>query len=96
MKIKNLEVEQDIMPLQSIKCEIMLKKSLSKVKKMIFENTDHIVAQVKAGTMLLFPSWLYHSVPPNQVANRRISISFNLMFQQYVETMSKPLWEGKL
>lgn len=66
------------------------------VKKMIYENTDHVVAQVETGTMLLFPSWLRHSVPPNQGKDRRISISFNIMFLQFAETMSKPLWEGKL
>lgn len=34
--------------------------------------------QPKMGRMILFPSWLRHSVMPNLTNNERISISFNL------------------
>jgi uncharacterized protein (TIGR02466 family) len=34
-----------------------------------------------AGTMLLFPSWLEHTVVPNPGDGERISISFNVMLQ---------------
>jgi len=62
------------------------------VKKMTLENTDNVLTEVTSGNMLLFPSWLHHSVPTNQNSNRRISVSFNLMFQQFAETMSSPMW----
>ena len=62
---------------------------------MIFENSDHMIAEVTPGTMLLFPAWLHHSVPANQGVNRRVSVAFNLMFQQFGETMGSPMWKKK-
>jgi len=56
------------------------------------ENTDQVVVRVEDGMILLFPSWLQHSVDASQSTQMRISISFNVMFSPYVETMSKPLW----
>jgi len=56
------------------------------------ENTDQVVVRVEEGMFLIFPSWLQHSVDANQSSQLRISISFNIMFSPYVETMSKPLW----
>jgi len=56
------------------------------------ENTDQVVVRVKNEMFLLFPSWLRHSVDPNQSDKKRITLSFNIMFSSYVETMSKPLW----
>jgi len=50
--------------------------------------------QSKAGRMLIFPAWLKHSVPSNQSDSERISISFNLMFEKFSETMASPLWEA--
>ena len=55
-------------------------------------NTDQVVLKVKNGTLLLFPSWVEHSVPPNRSNEPRISVSFNIMFSSYAEKMSKPLW----
>ncbi len=55
-------------------------------------NTDQVVLKVKNGTLLLFPSWLEHSVPPNRSNEPRISVSFNIMFSAFAEKMSKPLW----
>ncbi len=49
---------------------------------------------VKEGRMVLFPSWLLHSVAPNQSAGERISISFNIMFADYAETMAHPRWRS--
>lgn len=56
------------------------------------DNTDQVVVKVKDGTLLLFPAWLDHSVAENRSAEERISVSFNLMFTGYGETMSKPMW----
>ena len=55
-------------------------------------NTDQVVVQVERGTMVLFPSWLVHSVDPNGSEGERISVSFNVMFSSYAETMSEPMW----
>ena len=56
------------------------------------ENTDQAVVKVQDGTLLLFPSWLQHSVPANESKEHRISVSFNAMFSSYTKTMSPPLW----
>jgi uncharacterized protein (TIGR02466 family) len=56
------------------------------------ENTDQVVVRVSEGTLLLFPSYLEHSVDPNPSAEERISLSFNLMFAGFTESLSKPLW----
>jgi uncharacterized protein (TIGR02466 family) len=56
------------------------------------ENTDQVVVSVTNGTLLLFPSYLEHSVDANMSAEERISISFNIMFSSFTEKLSKPLW----
>jgi uncharacterized protein (TIGR02466 family) len=55
-------------------------------------NTDQVVVRVEEGSLLIFPSWLVHSVDPNRSDRVRISASFNAMFSTYAETMSGPLW----
>ena len=55
-------------------------------------NTDMAVVRVAAGTLLLFPSWLPHSVAPNASEELRVSVSFNLMFLRFAETFAQPLW----
>jgi uncharacterized protein (TIGR02466 family) len=56
------------------------------------ENTDQVVVRVSDGMLLLFPSWLEHSVDANRSDKERISISFNLMFSSFPQRLSKPLW----
>jgi uncharacterized protein (TIGR02466 family) len=56
------------------------------------ENTDQVVVRVKNGTLLIFPSYLLHSVDANMSEEERISISFNIMFSSFTENVSKPLW----
>jgi uncharacterized protein (TIGR02466 family) len=56
------------------------------------ENTDQVVVRVKNGTLLVFPSFLRHSVDANESEEERISISFNVMFSSFTEKLSKPLW----
>lgn len=51
-------------------------------------------AEARAGRMVLFPAWLKHTVPANQGNEDRISISFNLMFNNFTETMASPMWEA--
>ena len=62
------------------------------VTELTAENTDQVVVKVRNGTILIFPSWLAHSVDANKSNETRISISFNIMFSAYAEKMSKPLW----
>ena len=64
------------------------------VTQLTVENTDQAVVQVQDGTLLFFPSWLPHSVDANSSDQPRISVSCNVMFRGYTETMSKPLWTG--
>ena len=56
------------------------------------ENTDQVVVKVRDGTLLMFPSFLEHSVDANMGNAERISISFNAMFSSFTEKLSKPLW----
>ena len=62
------------------------------VVELTAENTDQVVVSVQDGTLLLFPSYLQHSVDTNQSEDERISISFNIMFSAFTENLSKPLW----
>jgi uncharacterized protein (TIGR02466 family) len=64
------------------------------VTQLTGENTDQAVVQVQDGTLLFFPAWLPHSVGANSSDQPRISVSCNVMFRGYTETMSKPLWAG--
>ena len=62
------------------------------VTELTAENTDQVVVNVKNGTLLVFPSWLAHSVDASRGDDTRISISFNIMFSAFAEKMSNPLW----
>src|SRR6266581_3474632 len=62
------------------------------VVELTAENTDQVVVEVADGTLLLFPSYLQHSVDANASAGERISLSFNIMFSSFTENLAKPLW----
>jgi uncharacterized protein (TIGR02466 family) len=47
------------------------------------------------GRILLFPSWMVHSVDVNRSDSERISIAFNIMFTQFAEKMAHPLWRSR-
>jgi len=55
-------------------------------------NTDQVVISVTPGTLIVFPAWLPHSVDANQSELMRISVSFNVMFVAFAQTMGQPLW----
>ena len=57
-------------------------------------NTPHIRLEVKAGSLLIFPSWAKHSVPVNRSKYERISIAFNVMFSSFSQSISPPAWTG--
>jgi uncharacterized protein (TIGR02466 family) len=59
------------------------------------ENTDQVVVRVSEGTLLIFPSYLRHSVDANSSEEERISVSFNIMFSAFTENLSKPLWSAQ-
>ncbi|MCZ6733668.1 MAG: 2OG-Fe(II) oxygenase family protein [Gammaproteobacteria bacterium] len=62
------------------------------VTELTAQNTDQVVVKVRNGTLLVFPSYLQHSVDSNRSDEERISISFNVMFSSFTENISKPLW----
>ena len=62
------------------------------VVELTAENTDQVVVRVTNGTLLMFPSYLEHSVDANVNDEERISVSFNVMFSSFTEKLSKPLW----
>ncbi len=62
------------------------------VVELTAENTDQVIVRVTSGTLLMFPSYLEHSVDTNVSGEERISISFNIMFTSFTEELSKPLW----
>ena len=62
------------------------------VMELTSENTDQVVVRVTNGTLLMFPSYLEHSVDANVGDDHRISISFNIMFSSFTENLSKPSW----
>ena len=62
------------------------------VTELTAENTDQVVVKVIDGTLLIFPSYLEHSVDATASEEERISISFNVMFSSFTENLSRPLW----
>ena len=62
------------------------------VTELTAENTDQVVVKVSDGTLLMFPSWLPHSVDASGSDEFRISVSFNIMFSAFTGRVSKPLW----
>ena len=56
------------------------------------ENTEVAQVRIADGALILFPAWLIHSVDTNRSPKPRISISFNLMFPSFAETMARPNW----
>lgn len=56
---------------------------------------SRINVPVKSGVLIMFPSWLPHSVEPNPTADERVSLSFNIMFSDFAATQATPHWEGE-
>jgi len=64
--------------------------------KISTRTAQKMTLDLRPGSLLLFPAWLYHSVDVNKADVERISVAFNLMFTPYSEDMSAPLWKGNL
>ncbi len=58
-------------------------------------NTRDVHLTVRNGSLVLFPSWLSHSVAPSQSETDRLSISVNIMFDSFAEEMSPPKWRAR-
>jgi uncharacterized protein (TIGR02466 family) len=67
-----------------------------RVSQSTSENSGRAIISVEEGMLLLFPAWLTHHVPPNPTGHTRISVSFNLMFSAFTETVSPVKWQGNL
>lgn len=65
-----------------------------RVKTYNLHNSVVANVRVRAGQLIIFPAWLVHSVAANMSDELRVSISFNIMFSDYVERVSKPKWGG--
>lgn len=59
-------------------------------------NAGRLRVQTDIGCLILFPSWLEHSVDANLSTENRISIAFNIMFTKFAENMSRPRWQGNV
>lgn len=66
-----------------------------RVKKKSLKHASSVNITVAAGRMVMFPAWLRHSVDPNVSDDLRISVSFNLMFEDFTEEQSAPRFKGK-
>jgi uncharacterized protein (TIGR02466 family) len=55
-------------------------------------NGNYVSVPVMEGRLVLFPAWLNPEVPVNRGDKERVSISFNIMFTRFTETISPTLW----
>ena len=47
---------------------------------------------IKTGVLIMFPSWLQHTVEANPTDEIRVSLAFNIMFSDFTRTQSIPEW----
>ena len=57
-------------------------------------NTKIHNIRVQPGRLIVFPAWFVHSVLTNRSREDRISISFNVAFEDPTHRMSRPKWQG--
>jgi uncharacterized protein (TIGR02466 family) len=55
-------------------------------------NSDTANIPIRTGAMIIFPAWLTHSVEMSRSESRRISVSFNAMFNDFAERVAPPVW----
>jgi uncharacterized protein (TIGR02466 family) len=63
-----------------------------KLKRTTRANAGKFDVDVAEGLLMVFPAWQPHRVNPNRANTERVSISFNIMFDDFAETISRPLW----
>ena len=62
------------------------------IKQHTTETAEAAFLTIEPGYIILFPNWLAHSVAKNESDSNRVSIAFNIMFSDYVENISPPMW----
>lgn len=67
-----------------------------RVRELNETNAPKVVMGVQEGLLMMFPSWLVHAVGINTSDKERISLSFNIMFSAFGETMSYPKWQSSM
>lgn len=63
-----------------------------KIKKVTELTNSEARLGVRTGRLVVFPSWLRHSVAKTQGTGERISVSFNVMLSNFVEEFSPTRW----
>lgn len=58
------------------------------VSRVSVDNGSFVNVTIGEGFLLIFPAWLQHRVPPNLSGQERVSVSFNVMFAEFAETLS--------
>ncbi len=58
-------------------------------------NATVVNMEIAEGVMILFPSWLQHDVRRNASSEERVTIAFNLMLNDFIQTVSPPIWKPK-
>ncbi len=66
-----------------------------KVKKLTALTGSEANVEVREGRLVIFPSWLEHSVATTRAEGERISVSFNFMLSSYTEDFSPPRWSNR-
>jgi len=66
------------------------------VRETTAKNAAQAHIEISEGMLVLFPSWLQHSVSKNRSSRNRISIAVNLMFSRFGEDMAQPKWRGNI
>lgn len=69
---------------------------LPPVSELDENNGGEVTLEVRDGMLIMFPAWLVHSVGINPSDEERISVSFNIMFSEFAESMSRPLWRSNI
>ena len=50
--------------------------------------------RLEEGTLALFPAWMSHWLEPSDTEH--LTVEFNVMFPNYLQSMTHPLWRGNL
>ncbi len=60
--------------------------------KEVPQNSSLARIPIAENLLIMFPAWLPHSVAANPTPEERVSLSFNIMFSDFTQTLAKPNW----
>ena len=60
------------------------------------QNSEHVFFEVEEGLLVIFPSWLAHSVPARNTDARRTSIAYNFNFKDFNARIAAPIWQANV